>query len=177
MLIKSQVTPGQPFKILVANFDKNPERLLSNQVVSIALEHPNQLVESDYPHGELLGVVDEEQMYCKRQLNLKDVDSTNRQLADDHETSNYDKKDDFEDITVENIKLEVDEKYHFATRDMLHKHQHILSGEHGDSNISKNPIYLVPGSRPSKSALYHARPKTRELPKSGFSKQLDSSVI
>lgn len=62
----NQVTPGQQFNILVANFKKTPKRLLSNQFVAIASKHPTQLVESCYSHREIFGVVDEEQAYSKR---------------------------------------------------------------------------------------------------------------
>lgn len=79
------------------------DRLWSNQVVAVVSKHTTQLVEFDYFHGQLFGVIEEGKMYRKHRLNVKNIGVITASLSNDLDTSQLDKKDDFKGITVKNV--------------------------------------------------------------------------
>ena len=139
--------------------------------------HPTQIIESNTTHGEFLGIVDDTQHYRKRDISTKDVDVINRHLADAREASEFGKRADETEITVDNIALGVDNKHHDSIRKMLRKHEEMWTGELGTIHVTEHNIDLIPDARPFKSAPYRAGPKTRELVKSEVDKQLAAGVI
>ena len=79
------VQPGQPFRILIANFNLHSFNLNRRQVVALASVHPEKIAESDVTHAELLGLLpdDVETKYLKRHVNVRDIDTINQHLADE----------------------------------------------------------------------------------------------
>ena len=53
----ANVQPGKPFRVLVSNYKLHPVDLKPHQVVAMASAHPWNIVESDFTHPELLGLI------------------------------------------------------------------------------------------------------------------------
>ncbi len=178
----AQVSPGRPFKILIANFGDQPTTLLRNQTVAKAKPHPTSIKESNISHGELLGILKEgtpsgeskTNTYRKRNVDARDAETINKHLADMREAHMGSEESP---TTAEDIELDVEEKYHSTIRTMLKKHESMWNGKLGDINVVEHSIDLVPGARPFKSQPYRAGPKTRELEQSEINKQLEAGVI
>lgn len=172
-----QVQSDKTFRILVANFSDYPKKLIHNQVIASADEHPTNIVESEMSHGELLGLVDEDtaKMYRKRNLNARDASVINEYMKD--KKSNNMESDE-NPTTADDIDLgDVDKRHHKAIRNMLRKHEKMWSGQLGEITVTEHHIDLVKGARPFKSHPYRAGPKARELEKFEIDKQLKAGVI
>ena len=135
--------------------------------------HPTNLAESHVTHGALLGI-SEETHYKKRPLNVRDIETINKHLADAREA--HAGKDE-EPITADTVELHVDNKYHLKIRNMLRKHESLWAGQLGNINITEHSIDLVAGARPFKSAPYRAGPKSRELEQFEIDKRIKAGVI
>ena len=77
-----QLEEGKPFGILLANFGNHPFQLLLNQTIARVYDHPKNLAESQISHIEFLGLTEENTKYIKRGINLKDIETMNKHLAD-----------------------------------------------------------------------------------------------
>ena len=71
--------------------------------------------------------------------------------------------DDEKVVTAEEIELNVPNEEEEKVRNMLRKHEKILSEKLGDINVTQMRIDLKPDAKPFKSPPYRAGPKTREL--------------
>ena len=170
----AQVEPNKEYRILIANMGKDPRTLTIGQTVATAGEHPTQVTEAPFNHGEVLGIA-VENLYRKRPLDVKAEEVINASLAKNREQAFGETEK--EPITAETVPLDVDEKHHPAIRRMLKKHESMWSGKLGHINVTTHRIDLIPGTRPFKSAPYRAGPKTRELEQSEINKQLAAGVI
>ena len=116
----------------------------------------------------------DDRRYKKRDINIKDIETINRHLADQREANHGVRE--LKPITADTVKLDVDKAHHKKIRKMLRKHESLWDGTMGEINITKHSINLVPGTRPFKSAPYRAGPKTRELEQFEIDKQLHAGV-
>ena len=181
----AQVTPGEPFKILVANFSNHTVTLLKNQKVATAEAHPTSIMETEATLADMLGMTKEEpssqedvqtnNTYRKRKMNARDTELINKHLADLRES--HMEKDD-QPITAKDIPLDdVNQEYHEEIREMLKEHERMWLGELGEINVTEHSIDLIPNARPFKSPPFRAGPKTRELEQFEVTKQLKAGVI
>ena len=159
----------------MANFSKQPVNLIQGQCVATAEDHPESLTETDISHGEMLGIMEPDNKYRKRDFSSKDINLINQHLADAREAVLGEQSE--EPITADTVPLGVKENLQPKVRDMLRKHEHLWSGKLGKISAVKHHINLTPGARPFKSAPYRAGPKTRELEEFEVKKQLAAGVI
>lgn len=68
-----QAQSREAFHILFANFSKNLLKLIHDQCVATAEDLHKTLMESDISYGEMFGIVESENMYQKRDQNVKDI--------------------------------------------------------------------------------------------------------
>ena len=66
-------------------FGIHPFRLMSNQTIYRVYDHPTNLAESHISHRKLLGITDDTTHYKKRDINVKDIETINKHLADARE--------------------------------------------------------------------------------------------
>ncbi len=181
----AQVTPGIPFKVLMANFGKGPITFLKGQKVANAESHPTSVVETDLMLAEMLGIavehegndvsIDGSNTYRKRKITTKSVDTINQHLADLRESH---MEQDEEPITADKIPLdEVPENLRCRVRQMLKKHEQMWLGKLGEINVTEHGINLKPDAKPFKSPPFRAGPKMRELIQFEVDKQLKAGVI
>ena len=125
----AQVTPGTPFKVIVANLGKTTRTLLKRQTIASAKPHPTTLHESGISHADILGLAIEQPQhssndgnpnaYRKRQYNVRDTDTINQHLADMRESH---MEEDERLTRAEDIGLaEVEKKHHERIRTILKK--------------------------------------------------------
>ena len=81
----NQIEEGKTFGILVANFGNHPFQVLLHQTIARVDDHPTNLAELHISHGELLGLTEENTHYKKRDINVKDIETINKHLADARE--------------------------------------------------------------------------------------------
>lgn len=77
----------EPFDILVSNFGEHAIDFLPHQVVAYASGYSDTLVESEISYAEMFCIIpnDVETKFCKRHVDAKDIDTINRQIADQRE--------------------------------------------------------------------------------------------
>lgn len=92
-----QATPGKESRSLIANFGSKPVYLKKRQTVATAAEQLFYLMESDITHDEIIGVMETNNVYCKRNTSKRDIDVINKYLADAREAAvnNADETIDF----------------------------------------------------------------------------------
>ena len=78
----NQIEEVKNFDILVYNFGNHPFQLLLNRTIARSDDHPTNLAESHISHGELLGINEENKHNKKRDINVKDIETINKNLAD-----------------------------------------------------------------------------------------------
>ena len=69
---------GLSFKVMIANFRKQPVSLYANKTVAHCDENPTALAEYDISHAELFGIVEEDTKYRKRDDNDKDTNTIDK---------------------------------------------------------------------------------------------------
>lgn len=102
-----QVQLGEEFHILVANVSKNHVKLISGQWFATAYDHPETLTETDISHGEMLGIVESNKKYRKRDHSANDINLINQHLAGAREAALGEQEE--EPITAGTDALGVDE--------------------------------------------------------------------
>lgn len=56
----AQVSPNEPFKVLVENFSNVAHRRVKPQVVATVLPHPTQLIPTHEKFGDVVGMISDE---------------------------------------------------------------------------------------------------------------------
>ena len=92
-----------------------------NQTIARVDDDPTNLAESHISHGELLGVTEDNTHYKKRDINVNDIVTTNKDLADAREAEHGQVEE--RPITADTVELSVEKAYHPKIRDILRKHE------------------------------------------------------
>lgn len=87
--------------------------LIQDQYFATAKDRPETLIEIDISHGEILGILEPENMYWKRHNNPKDIKRINKHLADALQAALG--KQEEEPITVDTVELGFHEKIQQCT--------------------------------------------------------------
>lgn len=76
-----QAQPGKEFYILIGSLSRNHFKLVKDQSVATAEDHPETLTETDISNGELLGIVDSNNKYRKSEHSTRDVNLLNQHFC------------------------------------------------------------------------------------------------
>lgn len=167
------VNYGQPFKVLIANFTKNPVKFNAQQVVTTTDDYQDIIVELNMTHAEMLEI--STTTYTKRDKNVRDVDTVNKHLADARLATLGNQEEIT--ITSENVEIHAPKEYHPRVRALLHKHEDLWSGELRNPHGTNLRIDLIPGTTPFKYAPYGAGQKACEPEEFEIKSQLAAGVI
>ena len=92
---------------MIENFENSPINLSFGNNFTTVKEHPNNIVELDISHSELLGILSADTHYKKRNIDKKDVYTINRHLTDQHKTNHGEQEE--KPITTQTVELDVDQ--------------------------------------------------------------------
>ena len=104
-----EVQPEKTFRIFIANFGNKPVHLKIDQTVAKADNHPSYIAEGGVSHGKVLGITTDDVRYRKHNHDARDIETTNRHLADVRESLTG---EDEKPVTVDDIDFKIDERYH-----------------------------------------------------------------
>ena len=160
-----EAEPGQPFRIIIANFGVNPYRLAKGQVVANVLPHPSALIPTEVMMSELLGIEaeDADNYTSEEELHIGTP-------TVEPETPEAKTVDDL-DLSHLNSGLRT------RLRNMLRKYEDMWDGSLGEINVTEHHIDLIPGSRPITQQPYRAGPKAREFEQEQIDRMLRDNVI
>lgn len=78
-----KVAANKPFRPFVANSGEKAVYLAPNQQLATAESHPENLLESNFSHAELFGLIDEaNRKFQKQNDNVHGIETINEPLAD-----------------------------------------------------------------------------------------------
>eukprot|EP00171_Calliarthron_tuberculosum_P023134 IDg23134t1 len=175
-----EVSPNTPYRIMVANFSKNPYRLSKNQAIAGLRPIPNvPVVPVSLTAGELLGIEDPEDLVspdhqvAQEQLMAADL----RLFQDLRPDSKVNRKKE-EIFKVADLDLShLSEEWQEKLRAMLAKHERMWNGFLGEINTTEHHIELEPGTRPIRQHPYRAGHHARDFVSKEIDKMLREGVI
>lgn len=136
---------GKEFGILITSFTPKPVYLSGCQPVAHMAENPVSLTGRTITHGKMLGVVETNTVYKKRNKSTRDIHVIKKHLGDARKAA-VSEADEI--IDTNNVKLRVGKNYYLDICNLLPKHNELCEGRFGNTNITQHQIELIPGARP-----------------------------
>lgn len=129
------VKADKRFRILIANFGDNEVTLLPHQVVQLASDHAETLVESHLWHGEAFGLIPDntDTKFGKLHTSAHELTTINTHLTDDRKQHMGGEE---KPVTAEDIAFNVLTDNEDDVRSMLKKHERACSGQLSDINAT-----------------------------------------
>lgn len=172
----AQAHLDEPFRIIVAHFGEQPITLLPKQFVATENPHPENLVEWQISHAEMLVLGEEthDGRFWRRHFNPRYEDIIKRRLVGEREKHMGAEE---KPMPTDDIELDFPWEKETAVRDMLWKHERLWSGQLVKIKGTEMRIDFIPDEKPFKSPPYRAGPKPRDIEQSEINKKLQTGVI
>lgn len=111
---------------MLANSTNIPVNLNARQVVATFEDQTDIITESKFTHGEMIGIMETDTKYRKRDRNVRDFNTVNQHLADGARLPSVDYKDE-EPNTLENVEINAPKELHRRTRALIRKQELVWS--------------------------------------------------
>ena len=169
----AELTPGQNFEVIIANFGTKPVQLHKGMVVGYANRHPLAIISPEHDVAQkVLKLLNLQTLASNREQN--GTATSNEGNTEDDETRQGEHNDWERTLDLAHIE---DEGLQRKIKQVLRKHSTMWDGTLGTIKVTEHRIEVEPGTKPIRSLPYRQGPATRKMTHEQIQEQLEAGVI